>query len=74
MKANSFVYLGLLACIFPIYFLVDAIYNYEQYYPDSPLEFVTNAAYYIMDAVMIFPCIPIILSTPKMIHLFFIGC
>ena len=65
MKANSFVYLGFLACIFPIYFLGDAIYNYEQYYPDSPIEFVTSAAFYIMDAVMIFPCIPIILYTPK---------
>jgi hypothetical protein len=54
-----------LACIFPIYLLGDAIYNYEQYYPDSPIEFVTNAAYYISDAVLIFPCIPIILYTPK---------
>jgi hypothetical protein len=65
MKANSFVYLGFLACIFPIYLLGDAIYNYEQYYPDSPIEFVTNAAYYISDAVLIFPCIPILLYTPK---------
>ena len=65
MKANSFVYLGFLGCIFPIYLLGDAIYNYEQYYPDSPIEFVTNAAYYISDAVLIFPCIPIILYTPK---------
>lgn len=64
MKANSFVYLGFLACIFPIYLLGDAIYNYEQYYT-SPIEFVTNAAYYISDAVLIFPCIPIILYTPK---------
>lgn len=65
LKANSFVYLGFLACIFPIYLLGDSIYNYEQYYPDSPIEFVTNAAYYISDAVLIFPCIPIILSTRK---------
>jgi hypothetical protein len=65
MKANSFVYLGFLGCIFPIYLLGDAIYNYEQYYPDSPIEFVTNAAYYISDAVLIFPCIPIILYTRK---------
>jgi hypothetical protein len=64
LKANSFVYLGFLACIFPIYLLGDAIYNYEQYY-SSPIEFVTNAAYYITDAVLIFPCIPIILSTRK---------
>src|SRR5215203_5241948 len=34
-------------------------------YLDSPIEFVTNAAYYISDAVLIFPCIPIILYTPK---------
>ena len=54
-----------MACIFPIYLLGDAIYNYELYYPDSPIEFVTNAAYYISDAVLIFPCIPIILYTPK---------
>ena len=65
LKANSFVYLGFLACIFPIYLLGDSIYNYDQYYPDSPIEFVTNAAYYITDAVLIFPCIPIILSTRK---------
>ena len=65
MKANSFVYLGFLGCIFPIYLLADAIYNYEQYYPDSPIEFVTNAAYYISDAILIFPCIPIILYTRK---------
>ena len=64
MKANSFVYLGFLACIFPIYLLADAIYNYEQYYT-SPIEFVTSAAYYISDVVLIFPCIPIILYTPK---------
>lgn len=65
MKANSFVYLGFLGCIFPIYLLGDAIYNYEQYYPDSPIEFITNVAYYISDVVLIFPCIPIILYTPK---------
>ena len=65
MKANSFVYLGFLACIFPIYLLADVIYNYEQYYPDSLTEFVANVAYYITDAVLIFPCIPIILYTPK---------
>ena len=64
MKANSFVYLGFLGCIFPIYLLGDAIYNYEQYY-SSPIEFITNAAYYISDVVLIFPCIPIILYTPK---------
>ena len=65
MKAKSIVYLGFLGCIFPIYLLGDAIYNYEQYYPDSLTEFVTNVAYYITDAVLIFPCIPIILYTPK---------
>jgi hypothetical protein len=65
IKAKSIVYLGFLGCIFPIYLLADAIYNYEQYYPDSLIEFVTNVAYYITDAVLIFPCIPIILYTPK---------
>ena len=65
IKAKSIVYLGFLGCIFPIYLLGDAIYNYEQYYPDSLTEFVTNVAYYITDAVLIFPCIPIILYTPK---------
>ncbi|HKG70854.1 MAG TPA: hypothetical protein VKA87_03090, partial [Nitrososphaeraceae archaeon] len=65
IKAKSIVYLGFLGCIFPIYLLATAIYNYEQYYPDSLTEFVTNVAYYITDAVLIFPCIPIILYTPK---------
>lgn len=65
IKAKSIVYLGFLGCIFPIYLLADAIYDYEQYYPDSLTEFVTNVAYYITDAVLIFPCIPIILYTPK---------
>jgi hypothetical protein len=45
--------------------LIDTIYNYEQYYPDSLIEFVVDMAYYISDAVVIFPCIPIILYSPK---------
>ena len=65
IKANWYVYLGFVASIFPIYLLVDAIYNYEHYYPNSPMAFVVDMAYYIGDAVLIFPCIPIILYTPK---------
>jgi hypothetical protein len=65
MKAKSLVYLGFLASIFPIYLLIDTVYNYEQYYPNSLIEFVVNVAYYISDAVVIFPCIPIILYSPK---------
>jgi hypothetical protein len=64
-KAKSFVYLGFVASIFPIYLLIDTIYNYEQYYPDSLIEFVVDMGYYISDAVVIFPCIPIILYSPK---------
>jgi hypothetical protein len=64
-KTKSFVYLGFVASIFPIYLLIDTIYNYEQYYPDSLIEFVVDMAYYISDAVVIFPCIPIILYSPK---------
>ena len=33
--------------------------------PDSIMEFVVNVSYYTSDAVVIFPCIPIILYTPK---------
>ena len=65
IKAKSFVYLGFLASLFPIYLLIDTIYNYEQYYPDSLTEFVVNATYYVSDAIVIFPCIPIILYSPK---------
>ena len=65
IKAKSFVYLGFLASLFPIYLLIDTIYNYEQYYPDSLTEFVVNVAYYVSDAIVIFPCIPIILYSPK---------
>ena len=64
-KTKSFLYLGLLASAFPIYLLIDTIYNYELYYPNSILEFVVNVSYYISDAVVIFPCIPIILLPPK---------
>jgi hypothetical protein len=68
LKTKSFLYLGFLASIFPIYLLIDNIYYYEQYYPyypNSTLDFVVNASYYISDAVLIFPCIPIILYSPK---------
>jgi hypothetical protein len=64
-KTKSFLYLGLLASAFPLYFLVDTLYHYEEYYPNSIVEFVVNASYYISDAVVIFPCIPIILYSPK---------
>jgi hypothetical protein len=64
-KTKSFLYLGLLASIFPVYLLIDSIYHYEEYYPNSIMEFVVNASYYISDAVVIFPCIPIILYSPK---------
>ena len=64
-KTKSFLYLGLLASAFPIYFLVDSLYHYEEYYPNSVVEFVVNISYYISDAVVIFPCIPIILYSPK---------
>jgi hypothetical protein len=62
LKTKYFLYLGFLASIFPSYLLFDTIYNYEQYYPNSILEFLVNAGYYITDAIVIFPCIPIILS------------
>ena len=65
IKPKSFIYLGFLASVFPIYLLIDTIYNYEQYYPDSVMEFVVNVAYYVSDAVVIFPCIPIILYSRK---------
>jgi hypothetical protein len=65
VKAKSLVYLGFLASLFPIYLLIDTIYNYDQYYPDSLTEFVVNVAYYVSDAIVIFPCIPIILYSPK---------
>jgi hypothetical protein len=64
-KTKSFLYLGLLASAFPIYFLIDSLYYYEEYYTNSVVEFVVNASYYISDAVVIFPCIPIILYSPK---------
>jgi hypothetical protein len=35
IKSKSFLYLGFLASIFPIYLLIDTIYNYELYYPNS---------------------------------------
>jgi hypothetical protein len=65
LKNKSLLYLGLLASIFPIYLLADTIYNYEEYYPNSIMEFVVNASYYISDSVVIFPCLPIILGLRK---------
>jgi hypothetical protein len=64
-KTKSFLYLGLLASAFPIYLLIDSLYHYEEYYANSVVEFVVNISYYISDAVVIFPCIPIILYSPK---------
>ena len=64
-KTKSFLYLGLVASAFPVYLLVDSLYYYGEYYPNSVLEFVVNASYYVSDAVVIFPCIPIILYSPK---------
>lgn len=76
LKTKYFLYLGFLASIFPSYLLFDTVYNYEQYYPNSILEFLVNAAYYITDAIVIFPCIPIILSMrrndPFIFHWFLI--
>jgi hypothetical protein len=65
LKNKSFIYLGFLASIFPIYLLVDTIYHYGEYYPDSVIEFFVNISYYASDAVVIFPCIPIILGLRK---------
>ena len=64
-NAKLYLYLGFLVSIFPIYLLIDTIYNYEQYYPNSLMEFVVNVSYYISDAVVIFPCLPIILYSRK---------
>jgi len=76
LKTKYFLYLGFLASIFPSYLLFDTVYNYEQYYPNSILEFLVNAGYYITDAIVIFPCIPIILSMrrndPFIFHWFLI--
>jgi hypothetical protein len=52
----------LLASAFPVYLIADAINSYGS---TSTIEFVTNILYYITDAVVIFPCIPIILSLRK---------
>jgi hypothetical protein len=64
-KTKVFIYLGFLASIFPIYLLIDSIYYFEQYYSNSIMEFITNASYYILDAILLFPCIGILLYTPK---------
>ena len=65
LKNKFLVYLGFVASIFPIYLFIDTIYNYQEYYSQSPLEFVITGLYYASDAVVIFPCIPIILSLSK---------
>ena len=65
LKTKAFLYLGILASIFPIYLLIDSIYSFEQYYYNSIIEFITNASYYILDAILLFPCIGILLYTPK---------
>jgi hypothetical protein len=65
LKNKYLFLLGFLSSAFPIYFLIDTIYHYEEYYPDSLLEFVVNASYYISDAVVVFPCLPIILYSSK---------
>jgi hypothetical protein len=62
LKANKLLYLGFLSSAFPTYFFLDGVYNYEEYYSDANLEFLVSSAYYLSDAVLIFPCIPIILS------------
>ena len=72
-KNKFFLYIGFLASIFPIYLLIDTIYNYEQYYPNSIMEFMVNASYYISDAIGIFPCYLLLYIHQKTIHLFFIG-
>lgn len=65
LKNKFFLFLGFLASIFPLYLLADTIYNYEEYYSYSVMEFIVNVSYYISDAVIIFPCIPIILGLRK---------
>jgi hypothetical protein len=65
LKKKSFIYLGFLASVFPIYLLIDTVYHFGDYYPDSIIEFLVNVSYYASDAVVIFPCIPIILSLRK---------
>lgn len=65
LKNKSFIYLGFLASIFPIYLLIDTIYHFGEYYPAFIIEFVINISYYASDAVVIFPCIPIILGLRK---------
>jgi hypothetical protein len=64
-KNKAFIYFGILASIFPIFFLVDSIYHFEQYYSNSIIEFIVNTSYYILDAILLFPCIGIILYTQK---------
>jgi hypothetical protein len=62
LKNKTFLYLGLLASIFPAYLLVDNIYHYQDYYQNSFVEFIVNTIYYLSDAMIIFPCIPILIA------------
>lgn len=64
-KNKFFLYLGFLASIFPLYLLVDNIYHYEDYYQNSFIEFIVNTSYYVTNAIVIFPCIPILLGLQK---------
>jgi hypothetical protein len=77
LKNKTFLYLGLLASIFPVYLLVDNIYHYEDYYQNSFVEFIVNTIYYISDAIIIFPCIPILIglrnNDPFKFHWFLIA-
>ena len=65
LENKTFLYLGLLATIFPAYLLVDNIYHYEDYYQNSFTEFIVNTIYYISDAVLIFACIPVLIALRK---------
>lgn len=65
LKNKAYLYLGLIGSSFPIYLLMDTIYNHQSYYSDSSIELIINASYYASDVIVIFPCIPIILSLKK---------
>jgi hypothetical protein len=63
--SKGFLFLGFIASTFPMYFLLDAVYHYEDYYQNNLTEFIVNALYFATDAVVIFPCIPILFSLRK---------
>jgi hypothetical protein len=48
-----------------MYFLIDNISHFEDYYQNYILEFVVNALYYATDTVVVFPCIPILFGLRK---------